>query len=1056
MRFRWLALFCGLFAAVHFRPAWSANPMTTVEALRKFCSTDLRTAWRVYPGNLMGAENPSTDDSSWVQRDLSDLIGFSPPFWLRKTIVVPEHVAGVPLVGGPAQLSVNCLGRVRIYVDGRAVRSLDPGVSAIPLTDQAYPGRKIIVAVYVRHMAGPLVFRSVDLILAELSRLRTITRDLLLDLESAILLLRLTSGSEEAQWRREFSRAVDQVDLEALYARDEAGLAASAARTQQALAVLGNLAKDMNVFAAGRATLDPLGRYTRQQLIEANRSTTRKVLQLLDRFPDLVICRSEAMAHRWLEELDPSLHREVVERVNEHRYILTGGTWTDFDPELVGGESIIRQYLLGKRYFAEVFGQRVEIAAFPGACSAGQMLPEFLVGCGMRGVILDPPPSDKRSPFPWNLFLWQAPSGARLLVYCPPGQVASSSELEILSDLERVYSRHKLRDLGMMFEVSDPSTLRQAQDGAGSGHRDRRLPAEESIRRLLQAATRPLFPSLIFADPDSFIDRMLSNPYGVEYPLYTGRVTVARYPERFAAAPQIRRLVRRAECLLEDLEKVSSVISQLTGADFPSSDLDESWRTLLSYERPAVMNGAADAAVLAEARQGLGSLCEQLQSQCNLALQKLAREVDTQAMPHAVLVFNPLSWARDGAVTVPSPFLGAAAAVKNHWGETVPSQLVGGKDHPGICFLAENVPPFGFKVFQLVPEETSDAPPTSLEIKGTTVATQHYRFSVDPETGRINSLRRTGTDTDLFAPGGGLWLEPRPTSTLRPFDRLRTEQAQDTARPKVTRKDGNVRVMITERGPVRVTIRVEREWDSSVLVHDIQAIAQQPRIDIRTRVPRQNDDGGLRLRMVTAFFAPIAISEIVGGVQEMKTVTGLRINGPIAGYSWASLASPDETLGLALLNDGRPGVFYGPHELTLAFRSGGTPLDFTASIYPYQGDWRRAQPYRQAEELCHPFLAVQTDKHAGRLPVMLSVAQVVPDHVVLGSTRAARGGTGLIMRLWEVNGVRCRAEVTVGSPIISAVELTLLEDESLPLEYSGQTAFVPIGPFQARTVRVTY
>jgi alpha-mannosidase len=951
------------------------------------------------------------------------MAGFSPPFWLRKTLILPEHVAGVPLVGGAAQLSVNCLGEVQVFVDGRAVRNLGPGAWVIPLTDRAYPGRKIVVAVYVRRMAGPVVFRSVDLILTDLSGLRTIASDLLLDLENAALLLRLTSAAEEARWRREFLRAVDQVDLEGLYARDERAFAASAARAKQALAVLGGLAKEMNVFLAGRATLDPFGRCAKAQLIDTARSTTREVLRLLDRFPELVVCRSEAMLHAWLEELDPSLHSALVKRANEHRYVLMGGAWSDFDPELAGGESIIRQYLLGKRYFAEVYGQEVEIATFPGAPSAGSNLPEFLAGCGMRGVIFDSPPPDVRGPFPWNLFLWEAPSGARILAYCLPGRTASSPEQEILLDLERVYSRHRLRDVGVLFEVAD----------------DQGPPAEEIIQRLVQAASRPLFPSPTFADPASFIDRMVNNPHGVEYPLYSGRVDLARYPERFAAVPEIRRLVRHAECLLEDLEKVCCVLSQRTGAAFPVSTLDESWQTLLLYQRRPVMSGVADAAVLAEARQGLKSLCEQLQSQCDRALRKLAREVDTQAMPQAVLVFNPLCWVRDGAVAVPSPFRGAAVSVKNHWGETVPSQMVGNGDRPEICFLAENVPPFGFKVFHLVSEETSDAPPTMLQVNGTSVTTDSLRFSIDPETGQMDSLRLTGTDTDLLG-GGGLWLEPSPPEN----------------QPEATRRGSNVRVVVTEKGPVRATIRVEKQWDSSVVVHDIQAIARQPRVDIHTEVRSQDEGKDLRFRMVTALFAPTAVAETAGGVQEMKTVTGLKINGPIAGYSWASLTCPNESVGLALLNDARPGVLYGSHELTLALRSTKEPLDFTTSVYPYRGDWRSAQPYRQAEELGHPLLVAQIDMHPGRLPAMHSVAQVLPDHVLLGSTKPIGRTPGLILRLWEVNGSRCRAEVSVGSPVLSAEELTLLEGEPIPLEYADRTVFVPIGSFQVKTVRICY
>ncbi|MFH1740785.1 MAG: glycosyl hydrolase-related protein [bacterium] len=1013
MGLRWIARFLGWSIILLSLHVWPADPMKTVQILREFCSTNQSAEWRVHQGPYTGAEDPSFDDSSWSQRNLNSLVGFTPPFWLRKTIVVPEHIAGVPLDGKGAQLRIDCLGNMRIYVDGNPIQSLEPGTSTVPLTDRAYPGREIVVAIQVTRQTGPRVFRSVDFLLSELSELRRTANDLLLDLEQALLLLRLTSGDEESSWRREFSRAIDLFDTEALYARDEAGLAVSVERTKRAVAVLRSLAKEMNVFATGRSVLDPYGECTEEELIDAAESSTREVLDLLNRFPNLVICRSEAMAHRWVEERDPELHRAVVKRVNEHRYVFVGGSWSDFDPELVGEESIIRQYLLGQRYFHEVFGQRVWVATFPGVPSVGSTIPEFLTGCGMMGVVLDP----VAGPFPWNLFLWEAPSGARLLAYRAPAPIPTvDPEWSILTNLEAVYNRHKMRDIGVLFEVTSK------EQGATEG----------LISRLEDANNRALFPSLVFTDLEDFIDRMASDPYGVSYPSFSGRITLAQHPGRLASVPEIKRLVCQAESRLEDLEKVHCILSQLAGTPYPAADLDELWRRLMIHQRPAILGGSADAHVLAQTRQDLRHLCEQLLNRSKSTLLDLAREIDTQDMPHAVLVFNPLGWVRDGAISVSSPFSGAAAHVENHWGETVPSQPV--EDGSQICFLAENVPPFGFKVFRLV-SGTSNAPPTSLTVTGTSVVTGGYRFSIDPKTGDMNSLKTTDVETDLFLPGGGLRIEP------------------DRVEPQ-TEPGGIVNVQVTETGPVRATIRVEKQWNASAVVQEIQAVAGRPCIDIHFTVRNQSDSEDFTLNMTTALFAPTFVTAIAGGVEEKKTVTGLKINGPFPGHGWATLSTAGNTRGIALLHDGRSSLFYGPHEIKIAFRPGETPMEFNASLYAYQGEWKKAHPHRRWAELCHPLLAVQTDNHPGRLPSMYSAIQVFPDNVMLGSVRSAEATGGLLIRLWETTGKTSRAEITLGSAILSAEELTLLEDAPLPLEYVGKTTYVPIGPFQIKTVRI--
>jgi len=997
-----------LFAVVS---TWCAGPMETVDVLDSFCSTDAGTAWRVSPEYQARAEQPDFDDSSWSQRDLSRLVGVSAPFWVRKTLVIPDHVAGVPLVGGPAWLSIDCGGYVRVYVDGRPVQDLEPGDVLVPLTERAYPGREIVIAMRVQHAVGPVVFRSVDLVLDEIQNLRGIARGLLGDLQNALLLLRLTRGGTESEYRRRFLEAVRAIDLDALYARDEEGLAVSAARAKQILASLRALSKEMNVYATGRALLDPFGKQTKQELVAESRASAQEVLDLLNRYPDLVIVGWDAMSHRWLEEQEPSLHRELVKMAVEHRYVLAGGAWTHFDPDLVSGETIIRQYKYGKDYFERVFGQQVRIATFPGVPSAGPMLPEFLSGCGMTGVVFD----SFEGSFPWNLFLWRSESGAQILSYYSPHRSESTPGQGILPALESVHNRHGLRDVGILFDVTG----------------DRKSSGEEMIRFLERADRRPLFPTTIYTDLESFFDRLVSNPYGVRYPSYTGPVTLARHPQRFIQVPLIKRLVGQVEALLLDLERIQSVLFRLAAEPFPREDLDEQWRQLLSFQRRAVLAGVADQDVLNEAREGLGQLRVDLESRCQSALLRLAGEIETLDTPHAVMVYNPLSWIRSDAVTVPIPFEGKPVSVKNHWRETVPSQVVnGGRE---VCFLAENVPPLGYKLFHLIPKPADDAPATVLKVKDETVLTEHFRFTVNTATGRLSELRLAETGEKILGPEDGFGLG------------LLWEDLPET---------GDVNVEVLENGPVRARIRATLDLGSSSVVQDYEAVTGRPRVHVA--VSCNGASRSLALRAQSGFFGPSVVYAVAGAVHQRKTVTGLKINGPVPGQDWAVMVSPDESFGFGLLTDSRTGYLFGPHELTCALRPSERRTDVNAALYPFQGNWHSAKVYRQAQELRHPLLVVQTDGHAGRLRAMDSLVQVVTDDLTVGSVRATQGRNGLILRLWEMDGVSCRAEIQVGSPVLGAEELTLLDDGPLPLEYAGQTVFVPFEPFQVKTVRVFY
>ncbi|HOE12992.1 MAG TPA: hypothetical protein PLQ35_13810 [bacterium] len=49
-----------------------------------------------------------------------------------------------------------------------------------------------------------------------------------------------------------------------------------------------------------------------------------------------------------------------------------------------------------------------------------------------------------------------------------------------------------------------------------------------------------------------------------------------------------------------------------------------------------------------------------------------------------------------------------------------------------------------------------------------------------------------------------------------------------------------------------------------------------------------------------------------------------------------------------------------------------------------------------------------------------------------------------------------RAKVTVGSKILVAEEITLLEKDPVPLEYNDRTVTVPMKASQVKTIRISY
>lgn len=60
-----------------------------------------------------------------------------------------------------------------------------------------------------------------------------------------------------------------------------------------------------------------------------------------------------------------------------------GGMWVEADTNISGGESLIRQFIHGKRFFKEEFGVESQLLWLPDVFGYSGALPQIMRGCGI-------------------------------------------------------------------------------------------------------------------------------------------------------------------------------------------------------------------------------------------------------------------------------------------------------------------------------------------------------------------------------------------------------------------------------------------------------------------------------------------------------------------------------------------------------------------------------------------------------------------------------------------------------------------------------------------------
>jgi len=139
---------------------------------------------------------------------------------------------------------------------------------------------------------------------------------------------------------------------------------------------------------------------------------------------------------------------------------------------------------------------------------------------------------------------------------------------------------------------------------------------------------------------------------------------------------------------------------------------------------------------------------------------------------------------------------------------------------------------------------------------------------------------------------------------------------------------------------------------------------------------------------------------------------------------------------------------------------------FTYALYPHAGDWREANTQQAGHEFNFPLLARQTKPAAKpSLPAETSFVKVAPKNLILTAmkpsgnpiaaferTRHSDAADGIVLRLYDTEGIDAQAQVQFASGIEKAWAANLIEEPQGDLPVSEGAVVFDVAPFSIETV----
>ena len=1059
------------------------------EALAKLHTLETLNAlpggeWRFHAGDLAHGEAVGLDDSSWP------LVGKgsdapNEAVWYRREIEVPKTLNGYDITGARVwfQFRADANGPMPqiIYFNGRRV-ALGDDLEPIVLFEPAKPGDKILVAVKLLHTVDKKRFQGVTMKVEPGTSARANPDDVRTEcIAAANLLPALPTPRRDLLPKVE--EAVSDIDTNALTAGDQAKFDASLEKAQGVLDGLHEVMQEAKIDLAGNSHIDAAWLWPRSETIDVVKRTFTTALQLMNEYPNYTFTQSAAQYTEWMAEKYPALNEQIKARVKEGRWEIVGGMWVEPDLNLPGGESLVRQILVGQKLFQKEYGVTARIGWNPDSFGYNWQLPQIYKRSGMDYFVTQKMHWNDTNILPFRLFWWESPDGSKVLTYFPTDYVHDNvNPTRETADFAETATRNpgttEMLDLyGIGDHGGGPTRdmLDQADHWIAAGKGKDAVPEMRyhTAQQYFTDVESKLNPESPVWDYDRIAKGWTAPAAGagtVGVPTWKDELYFEYHRGVFTTQAMHKRNMRVSETKTLDAEKLAS-LAWLSGKQYPAAELEENWKKITFNQFHDLAAGSGIAVIYKDAQRDFDEVFHVDREVSDGSLETLAAQVDTRVKSGVpVMVFNPEGWSRSETVRlkVELPDGGENVRILDAHDKPLLSQVISSNPtthQAEMLAKVEGVPALGFEVVHAVSGKDEVKSDLKAEDAGGTIVLSNARLSatIDKKNGCITSLKAGGKEF-LAAGACGNQLQTYK-DTPKQYDAWNIDPGTlDGTMTPIEQVDS---IALVDKGPLRATVKVTRSWGQSKFVQEISLDAGADEVEVGNDVDWHETHVLLKAAFPLAATSPKATYEIPYGSIERTTERNNsweKAKFEVPALRWADLG--DASQGVSILNDSKYGYDAAGNVLRLTLLRSPVWPDpdadrgrqlFRYAIYPHAGGWKLAETVRRGYELNDRMTGEQVFAHTGALPATHSFGSVENANVTLTAVKKAEEGNALVFRMYEWAGKASEVKLHVPAGATYAVESNLMEKvEGSHLGMSGDVVTVPIKPFEILTVEVAY
>lgn len=774
------------------------------------------------------------------------------------------------------------------------------------------------------------------------------------------------------------------------------------------------------MYAIGHSHLDIEWLWTKNETVRKIARTVGNQLRLSDEYKEYKYIQSQPWLMNVLKNDYPDLYNEFKNAVKDGRFIAEGGMWVEADTNIPSGESLVRQFMFGKKFLREEFGIESELLWLPDIFGCTAALPQIMKGCGIN-YFMNAKITwlyDGGDPFPSSNFMWKGIDGSKIHTFITQEYTTEMTPSKMFEKWS------------MNCEKEDvPAVMVAYGHGDGGGGATRIH--TEYIKREKDLEG---MPKVADKSPLEFFEYVAENcEINKEY---VGELYYSAHRGSYTTQAKTKQLNRRCEFSLRDAEIWSTLMG--CGID-RKTKIDEQWKTVLFNQFHDIIPGTSITAVYKEAEEAYNRVINTCYEITDVSVNKNIIGKDNY-----ITVFNSLSWDRTAVIELENGY----NSIYDENGNKFDVQNTGEK-----LIARIDVPSVGCKSYRL--EKENEQPVNNIiDAENEYVLENEILRAVFNKQGQLVSFydKKSGCET-LSSPSNVFKMYKDMPLLFDAWDIDEFYEKQEVA------LSDECEIFFEYVGEIETALTIKRKINKSFVTQRVILRKDENRLDFETEIEWNEVHKLLKVDFNTAFGSNELVSEIQFGHIKRPTHRNRQYDidqFEVCQHKWSMLGCDNRAF--AVLNDSKYGVSADNNRISLTLLKSAKHPDFYAdkgiqkfvySIMSVCEALDEGDVCRSAYELNCPVVV-----KAGYLP-QTSFVNIDNPAIIMETLKTSEDGNGdIIIRMYESKNSYAKANISLNTEFKSIYVTDMLENNICEIETVEAGFELEFAPFEIKTVRI--